>query len=598
MNPNHLSPNFEYSKRLSERESAAKRLHQRHVWLGNARIALFIVILVLWWKAGTYGRPYFYWLAASILVFIGLIVIHRRIVQAMQTARRAAAFYQRGLARIEDRWFGSGDTGESLRIPGHVYAEDLDILGNDSLFQLLCSARTSMGEDTLAQWLLAPAALPAILQRQAAVRELKEKLDFREYLATAGETDKIKADREKLTRWASQDSVIASRRWWPPVIVMAATTTAALVYGVIRWWFAPFLFWALINFTVLYLLRQKLAKAFEGLDDASSHLSTLAAMLRRIETEKFDAPLLQSLQAQLFSDGHSSSEGIERLSTLWDYAESRHNMIVKLLEFIMMYSIHVAFLVQGWRKWYGRSIQAWLGTVAEMEALVSLSAYAYEHPLDQFPTFANAENSPRFEGESLGHPLLPSAACIRNSVTLEPNNPVLMVSGSNMSGKSTLLRTVGINTVLAMLGAPVRADRLLLSPLRMGTSMRLSDSLHKGVSHFYAEIQRIRDVVDLSRTGPLLFLFDEVLQGTNSHDRRAGAEGILRTLLDQGALGMVTTHDLALTSIADVFPGRIRNVHFQERLDAGKLSFDYRLREGVVTTSNGIELMKSIGLEV
>ena len=597
MNSNN-SPETEYSKRLNNRESAAKRLHQKHIWLGNVRVALFVVIAVLWWMAGTRGRSYFFWLAAAILIFIGLIFVHRRIVRAMQAARRAIAFYQRGLARIEDRWSGSGDTGENFRLPDHVYAEDLDILGNDSLFQLLCCARTQMGEATLAHWLLAPAGLPVILQRQAAVQELKNKLDFREYLAVAGETDKIKADAAKLTAWASRDATIAAPRWWPAAMIMAGITTAALIYGFIRLWFTPFLLLVLINFVVLYLLRNRLAKAFEGLDDASSHLSALAAILRRIEIEKFEAPLLRSLQAQLFNNGNSSSEGVGRLSTLWDYEESRHNMIVKLLEFIALYSVHVAFLLQAWRKRYGRSTQGWLNTVSEMEALVSISAYAYEHPADKFPTFTAPEGSPHFEGEALGHPLLPGAICVRNSVALDSKNPVLMVSGSNMSGKSTLLRTVGINTVLAMMGAPVRAEHLLLSPLRLGTSMRLSDSLHKGVSHFYAEIQRIRDVVELSRAGPLLFLFDEVLQGTNSHDRRAGAEGILRTLLGNGALGLVTTHDLALTSIADVFPAHIRNVHFQEKLDAGRLSFDYCLRAGVVTTSNGIELMKSIGLEV
>ncbi|HEV2990018.1 MAG TPA: mismatch repair protein [Candidatus Angelobacter sp.] len=597
MNSNN-SPETEYSKRLSNRESAARRLHQKHIWLGNVRVALFVVIAILWWMAGTRGRSYFFWLAAAILIFIGLVFVHRRIVRAMQAARRAVALYQRGLARIEDRWSGSGDTGEGFRVADHVYAEDLDILGNDSLFQLLCCARTQMGEATLAQWLLAPAGLPIILQRQAAIQELKDKLDFREYLVVAGETDKIKADARKLIAWASRDATIAAPRWWPAAMIMAGITTAALIYGFIRLWFTPFLLLALINFVVLYLLRNSLAKAFEGLDDASSHLSALAAMLRRIETEKFEAPLLRSLQAQLFNNGNSSSEGIGRLSTLWDYEESRHNMIVKLLEFISLYSIHIAFLLQAWRKRYGRNAQGWLNTVSEMEALVSISAYAYEHPADKFPTFTPPDGSPHFEGEALGHPLLPGALCVRNSVSLDSNNPVLMVSGSNMSGKSTLLRTVGINTVLAMLGAPVRAERLLLSPLRLGTSMRLSDSLHKGVSHFYAEIQRIRDVVELSRAGPLLFLFDEVLQGTNSHDRRAGAEGILRTLLGNGALGLVTTHDLALTSIAEVFPGQIRNVHFQEKLDAGRLSFDYCLREGVVTTSNGIELMKSIGLEV
>ncbi len=570
----------------------------RHTWLGNLRVVVFAVIVFFWWKEATRGGSYLFWLIASLVIFIGLVLVHRQIVRALQTAKRAVALYLRGQARIQDRWFGQGDTGESFRIPGHVYAEDVDILGTDSLFQLLCSARTQMGEATLAQWLLEPASLPAILQRQAAVRELKDKLDFREYLAVAGETDKIKADRGKLIRWASQEATTASRLWWPLIIIMAVITTAMLIWGIIRLWLTPFLFLALVNGVVIYLLRNRLAKAFEGLDDASSHLSALAEILGRIETEKFESPLLQSLQAQLFSHGHASSEGIRRLATLWDYEESRHNMIVKLLEFIVLYSVHIAFLLQGWRIRYGRNIQAWLDTVAELEALASLGAYAYEHPEDPFPEFADSKDSPCFQGENLGHPLLPGAACIRNSVALDRDNPVLMVSGSNMSGKSTLLRTVGMNTVLAMIGAPVRAERLVLSPLRLGTSMRLSDSLHKGVSHFYAEIQRIRDVVNLARCGPLLFLFDEVLQGTNSHDRRVGAEGILRTLLNQGALGMITTHDLALTSIAEVFPERIRNVHFQERLDAGKLSFDYCLREGVVTTSNGVELMKSIGLEV
>lgn len=598
MSSNTASPELEYSKRLTQREAEAGKLQWKHTWLGNLRVVVFAVIAFFWWKAATSGRTYLFWLVASILIFIGLILVHRRIVRALQMARRAVALYLRGQARIEDRWFGNGDTGETFRIPGHVYAEDLDILGSDSLFQLLCSARTQMGEATLAQWLLDPASLPAILERQAAVRELKDKLDFREHLAVVGETDKIKADSGKLTRWANQDATIGSRRWWPFIIIMAVITTTVLVWGIIRLWLAPFLLLALINGVVIYLLRNRLAKAFEGLDDASSHLSALAEILRRIETEKFESPLLQSLQAQLFNNGHASSEGIGRLSTLWDYEESRHNMIVKVLEFIMLYSVHVAFLLQGWRQQYGRNIQAWLDAVAEMETLVSLGAYAYEHPADPFPEFAAVKDSPCFNGEALGHPLLPGAVCVRNSVALDRDNPVLMVSGSNMSGKSTLLRTVGINTVLAMMGAPVRAERLVLSPLRLGTSMRLSDSLHKGVSHFYAEIQRIRDVVNLARSGPLLFLFDEVLQGTNSHDRRVGAEGILRTLLDEGASGMVTTHDLALTSIAEIFPGRIRNVHFQERLDAGKLSFDYCLRQGVVTTSNGVELMKSIGLQV
>jgi DNA mismatch repair ATPase MutS len=194
--------------------------------------------------------------------------------------------------------------------------------------------------------------------------------------------------------------------------------------------------------------------------------------------------------------------------------------------------------------------------------------------------------------------LLPSDKCVRNDVNLGGKNQILLVSGSNMSGKSTYLRVVGINGVLAMTGAPVRARKLLLSQLAVGASMRISDSLQKGVSHFYAEINRIRQVVDLTSAHPTLFLLDEILHGTNSHDRRVGTEGILRTLIRHGAIGLVTTHDLALTSIEQIFPDQIQNVHFQEKFEADRLSFDYSLRQGVVTTSNGLELMKSIGLDV
>jgi DNA mismatch repair ATPase MutS len=273
-------------------------------------------------------------------------------------------------------------------------------------------------------------------------------------------------------------------------------------------------------------------------------------------------------------------------------------MMVIAVELTLLYSVHVGLGLQSWRKRYAANVTQWFSAVGEFEALAALGTYAFEHPDDPFPEIAATATQPSLETQALGHPLLPAAHCVTNDVSLGGETQILLVSGSNMSGKSTLLRAVGINAVLAMMGAPVRARSFRISPLALGASMRISDSLQKGVSHFYAEISRIRNVVELSGRGPLLFLFDEILQGTNSRDRRIGAEGILRTLLRNGAIGMVTTHDLALTSLTQIFPARITNVHFQEKLESGKLSFDYRLREGVVTTSNGLELMKSIGLEV
>jgi DNA mismatch repair ATPase MutS len=257
----------------------------------------------------------------------------------------------------------------------------------------------------------------------------------------------------------------------------------------------------------------------------------------------------------------------------------------------------VAFAAERWRRAHGQAVRTWLRAIGEIEALLSLATYSYEHPADPFPEFIEGDTC--FDGIEMGHPLVPAATCIRNGVRVGGESRVLLVSGSNMSGKSTLLRTVGINVVMAMAGAPVRAKVLRLTPLQLGASIRSNDSLQEGSSRFYAEITRLRQIFDLAGAQPpLLFLLDELLQGTNSKDRRIGAEGLVRALLGSGAIGLISTHDLALTEISGRSAGHLHNVHFQDEFEDGKMKFDYQLREGVVTKSNGLALMRSIGLDV
>lgn len=270
---------------------------------------------------------------------------------------------------------------------------------------------------------------------------------------------------------------------------------------------------------------------------------------------------------------------------------------MRVLDVPLMYSVQVAVAAERWRGSHGHRVRSWLTAIGAMEALLSLSAYSYEHSDDPFPQFV--EGSPCFDAASIQHPLIPSATCIANDVCLSSTARVLLVSGSNMSGKSTLLRTVGINAVLAMAGAPVRAERLRLTGVHVGASIRINDSLQEGSSRFYAEITRLRKLFDVAGGAPpLLFLLDELLQGTNSNDRRIGAEGVIRAFLNRGAFGLVTTHDLALAEIGTTLNGQLRNVHFQEEFENGRISFDYKLQQGVVTKSNGLALMRSIGLEV
>ncbi len=590
---------LEYERRLRQHEAQAARLQRRHLWLGNARIGVFIAIAVLCWKAAG-SLLLFSLLIATILLFIALVMVHRRVVRTMNLARRAITVYRRGVARIEDSWAGSGETGEEFKDPLHLYAEDLDILGDGSLFQLLCTARTRMGKQCLASWLLHPATPQEIQERQQAIAELKQKLDLREDLSVLGESERIEAHPESLARWAQERSGLKDGSWW--ALLLAALSVAAVIYGFKVMW-TPFILLLLINGAVMARLRHRLEKIFAGLSETHKDLDSLAEVLHRLEVEKFESARLQQLQARLIQQGAPPSLCIARLDTLSDLDDSRHNWFVRVLDIPLLYSLQLAFALERWRQKYGGGVEVWLNVVGEIEALSALAAYAYEHAEDPFPEFMPDSAGPYFDGEALGHPLLPAEKCVRNDARLDGKktggkNQVLLVSGSNMSGKSTYLRVVGVNTVLAMMGAPVRAARLRLSSVAVAASMRVSDSLRQGVSHFYAEIKRIRQVVDLSSHTPSLFLLDEVLQGTNSHDRRVGAEGVLRSLIHNGAIGLVTTHDLALTSLEEVFPDRIHNVHFQETFQGDQLSFDYRLRPGVVTTSNGLALMKAIGLNV
>jgi len=307
--------------------------------------------------------------------------------------------------------------------------------------------------------------------------------------------------------------------------------------------------------------------------------------------------MLVRLRSELDTDGKPPSRQIARLTLLIQILDSLKNQFFAPIAFVLLIPAQLALAIEHWRRHAGAKIPQWLDAVAEIEALSSLAGYAYEHPRDPFPELVESEVL--FEGESLGHPLIAESRSVRNDVRLGAEPRALIVSGSNMSGKSTLMRTIGTNVVLALAGAPVRASSLRLSPLAIGASIHILDSLQTGASRFYAEITRLRQIVELTKGDlPLLFLLDEILSGTNSHDRLIGAEAVVRGLVERGAIGVVTTHDLALTRIVETLNWRAANVHFEDHLENGRMIFDYKMRPGVVRRSNALELMRSVGLEV
>jgi DNA mismatch repair ATPase MutS len=323
-------------------------------------------------------------------------------------------------------------------------------------------------------------------------------------------------------------------------------------------------------------------------------LALLASLLEIVEARTFTAPRLVAVRRMLDRDGVAASGQIARLRKLVALLDARRNQFFAPFALLLLWSTHVAFAIERWRAQSGAEIARWIDAVGELEALLSLSAFAFENTSFVMPEIVAGDA--QFDGVAVGHPLIPQDRRITNDVALGGELRLLIVSGSNMSGKSTLLRAIGINTVLALAGAPVCATRLRVSPMAVGASITLNDSLQEGASRFYAEILRLRDI--LATPPPLLFLLDEVLGGTNSHDRRIGAEAIVRGLVERGAIGLATTHDLALAAIADQLAPRAANVHFEDQLENGRVTFDYRMRAGVVTKSNALELMRAVGIDV
>lgn len=603
-------PRAEYHTRLTARRATVARyevLNQRlattRLWVVGAFVLLATLavldVLSVW--------P----LAAPPLVFVIAVVWHDRVINRQRSAARAVTFYENGLARLEDRWVGTGLTGGPAPQDTHLFAADLDLFGKGSLFELMCTARTRTGRETLARWLSDPADRTEILARQEAVDELRSRLDLRERLGVSGKDDET-ATFQALVAWGTAPPTFDPR--WPRIGAMVLSTMLGISWVAAVWSNAPAASIALYGalggaaFFGAYW-RARVHAALKRAEDALDALAPLALVLHELEREALTSGKLVALQSPISTTGPSVIDRIGRLEQLirlshFKRADApatllfliRWQLILAPLSFLFWLT-QLAFAVERWRATHGASLAEWVRVAGEFDALSAIAGYAYEHPDDPFPEIA--EVGPVFDGINLCHPLIPAAASVPNTVRLSDGMQLLLVSGSNMSGKSTLLRTVGVNVVLALAGAPVRATRLRLSPLAMGATIRIQDSIQTSTSRFYVELQRIRRIVDLADHGrPVLFLFDELLHGTNSHDRARGAAAILRALVKRGAIGLATTHDLALAEVGDALSPHAANVHFADEFTDGRMTFDYTMRPGVAKTSNAMALMLAVGLDL
>lgn len=593
------NPRWAYEERLALRRTALANWEFRDRALSWARLALFVLMLVLggWILFGeTVGNGWFLFPPSAL--FVVLIIVHDRVDRRRREAARSVAYYEWGLARIDERWQGMGSHGEEFLDAAHPYAVDLDLFGEGSLYQLLCTARTRAGEETLARWLSDFASCEEAMRRQEAVRELEGRVDFREELFQLADEVRSEIEPGRLAQWGEGEAIkhLSVLRLVALVLAILVPLTAA------GWWLFgltifPLLVALVVEVAFALALRSRLVRAQRACDAPCRDLPVLSGMLSRIEREEFQSVRLRELARLLRQGPLLPSRAVARLLRLVEMLEAQRNQLFAVISPFLLWGTQWTLAIEAWRARYGPHLREWLSGAGELEVLLALAGYAFEHRSQNFPELV--AEGPRFEAEELGHPLLSGKVRVCNEVRLGSVLRLLIVSGSNMSGKSTFLRTVGCNLVLARAGSVVCASRLVVSDLTLGASIRIVDSLREGTSRFYAEISRIKQLVDLAGQGPpLLFLLDEVLHGTNSHDRKAGTEAIVRTLLQRRALGLVTTHDLALAAITKEYGESAANVHFSDFVEDGKMRFDYRMRPGIVQKTNALELMRSIGLDV
>jgi hypothetical protein len=595
-----MSARQHYEQALAKQRHRIQRLERRSRLLAAMRllvVAFAIAVLagLVWWDL-----PPAAWsvVVLSVVAFAALVIVHARVHRAKDSALAAVRFHERGLARLDGRWTELPHTTEQPP-SGQLFAGDLDLFGAASLCQLLDATETRFGQERLAS-LLTESTAEGALERQEAVRDLAARVDFREELSVLGAlVGQDRPDPRALLAWAEGATPVQGGRLLRMIgrvlpLVFASMLLSTLVFGAPRAVLGGVLVVA-IGADLWTRKRVGAIASLLGSASAEGNLARYSEMLAAIERVAFDAPLLRDLATHLSASGTRATRELARLERLVGFLEARNNEGFRLfLGPLLLWDLNFVLALETWRSRVGLQVRRWLQVVAEVEALASLAAFAFERP--QCP-YAELVSEPRFEAQGLSHPLL--AGAVGNDLVLEGPGHALLVTGSNMSGKSTLLRAVGTNVVLAYAGAPVCATRLVLGPVVLATSMRVSDSLARGISHFLAEVQRLREVLDCAKPpAAVLFLLDEILHGTNSRERIIGAKAILRTLLGRGAMGLVSTHDLGLGDFASEPNSRVKNVHFQEQIEGETMTFDFRLREGLVHSSNALRLMKLVGIEV
>ncbi len=611
------APTADYRARRERFAAEAARLSRRSLGFSIARFATFaafaLCLFVILLHAAAPGRI---WPAGAVLAFAAFLILaafHSRVIRAERRARDLADLQDEGLARLARDW-------QSLplpRLPDDLspppLARDLGLFGPASLFHLLSTVHTPPGKAALAAWLLAPAPPAEVARRQAAVAELAPEIELRQSFEVGVKPmEKAPPDPEIFLRWAEEEGGLLAARPW---LVWLCRGLALATVGLGLAWLVPGspvpgglpLLLVIANLVLTRVYGERIHAAFARVEAREREFRLYAGALALLAGRRFASDRLREVSRALETEGTPADRAMEILDHRIGFAAAHHSALLHFpLQLLLLWDFHALDLLERWRRAFGPRARPWLAALGDFEALAALASLAHDQPGWAFPTVAPPAPQAPIEivGRDLGHPLLSDAARVGNDVTVGPPGTFLLVTGSNMSGKSTLLRALGANAVLAQAGGPVAAAALSLPPLALATSVLVEDSLADGVSFFMAELLSVREVVraaDRARSEgrTVLYLLDEILRGTNSAERQVAVRKVLQHLLAAGAIGAVSTHDLALAEIPELAP-HCRTVHFRESFAPGeggpRMTFDYRLRPGVATTANALALLKLVGL--
>jgi hypothetical protein len=599
------SPEAIYRSRADAFSAEATSLSRRFNRVANLRLVAFVATAacVIWGLAQGEAAAVGLGLVLG-AIFVGLVGFHRQLGSQRSRASGLRDVNSESIERLARRWETIPLRHRVTADPRHPYAADLDLFGRASLLHLLDTTRTWMGQRTLTHWLLQAAAPDDVHARQIAVAELVPKLDLRQELqVSAGPEDTPRSDPEPLLTWAESESQRLPRGLvWVARISPVLLGVSALVQlsGRLSW--PVWLVFLFVNIVVWQAFGQRAYATLSRIGDQELALRQYAAGFRLLSTAAFEAPRLAALQRALHANGRSAAEHIQALERIARCVIPRSALVYWVIQIICLWDVHVQAALDDWQATVGPALREWLEALGEIEALAALAALAHAHPGWAMPEIDST--ACRVDAQQAGHPLLAPATRVDNDVLLGPAGTFVLVTGSNMAGKSTYLRTIGTNIVLAQAGGPVCARAFRMPHLELCTSMRVVDSLERGVSTFLAEVMRLKQVVDVVRQTAdertVCYLLDEILQGTNSAERQIAVRQVLRFLLTRRAIGAVSTHDLALADLPE-FGERAQLVHFQETLsdtpEGPIMSFGYQLQPGLATSTNALRLVAMLGLD-